>query len=121
MIRNTNESGKNFALASWTMPSIPRGERSGSGRLPQLRRDWICCEACGLEWQVGRRRIYPLEMSCLRGYWPKTLNLTFDRRLTARPAVLAKAFGPGPSFFPSLRLAVRPHVSNSPLDPQFLD
>jgi len=38
-------------------------------------------------------------MSCLRGHGPETLNPTFDRRLTARPAVLAKTFGTGPSFF----------------------
>jgi hypothetical protein len=58
--------------------------------MPELQRDWVSRDACGLEWQVGRRRVYPFEMSCLRGHWPEMLNPTFDRRLTARPAVLAK-------------------------------
>jgi hypothetical protein len=49
VIRNAKQSPVNFAPASWTMPSILRGERSGSGRLPELRRYWICCEARGLE------------------------------------------------------------------------
>ena len=40
-------------------------------------------------------------MSRLRGHRPEAPNLTFDRRLTARPAVLAKTFGTGPSYFPS--------------------
>ena len=31
VIRNAKQSAANFALASWTMPSILRGERSGSG------------------------------------------------------------------------------------------
>jgi hypothetical protein len=66
VIRNGKESAENFAFASWTMHSILRGT-SGSGRPPELRRDWIGCEACGLEWQVGRRRAYPLEMFRLRG------------------------------------------------------
>ncbi len=33
-------------------------------------------------------------MSRLRGHRPETLDSAFDRRLTARPAVLAKTFGP---------------------------
>ena len=40
-------------------------------------------------------------MSRLRGHWPEAPNPAFDRRLTARPAVLAKTFGAGPSYFPS--------------------
>jgi hypothetical protein len=34
---------------------------------------------------------------------PKAPYLTYDRGLTARPAVLAKAYGAGESFFPSKR------------------
>ena len=49
VIRNVKQSVANFTLDSWTMHSILRGERSGSGRLPELRRYWICCEARGLE------------------------------------------------------------------------
>jgi len=40
-------------------------------------------------------------MSRLRGHWPEAPNLTYDRGLTARPAVLAKTYGTGLSFFPS--------------------
>jgi hypothetical protein len=40
-------------------------------------------------------------MSRLRGQWPETLDSTFDRRLTARPAVLAKNVRTGSSRFPS--------------------
>jgi hypothetical protein len=116
VIRNAKQSAANFALASWTMHSILRGERSGSGRLPELRRYWICCEARGLERKVRRGRVYPLEMSRLRGRRPETPNPTFDRRLTARPVVLAKTFGTGPSHFPSIWLTVRAarFRSNSP-------
>lgn len=39
-------------------------------------------------------------MSRLRRHWPETPDLTYDRRLTARPAVLAKTYGPGPFYFP---------------------
>ena len=49
VIRNAKQSAANFALASMTMASILRGERSGSGRLPELRRYGIYCEARGLE------------------------------------------------------------------------
>ena len=49
VIRNAKQSTANLALASVTMTAILRGERSGSGRLPELRRHWICCEARGLE------------------------------------------------------------------------
>jgi len=83
------------------MPLINEGERSGSGRLPKLRRFGICCETGGLERQVRRSRIYPNPVSCLRGYWPETPNPAYHRRLTARPAVLAKRTGPGSSCFPS--------------------
>src|SRR5580658_3868477 len=37
VIRNAKHSAENFALASWTMLSTLRGERSGSERLPELR------------------------------------------------------------------------------------
>jgi hypothetical protein len=40
-------------------------------------------------------------VSCLRGQWPEARHPTFDRRLTARPAVLAKTYGTGSSHFPS--------------------
>ena len=49
VIRNAKQSAANFALASVTMSAILRGERSGSGRLPELRRYGIYCEARGLE------------------------------------------------------------------------
>src|SRR5271157_3067596 len=49
VIRNEKQSEANIALPSWTMISTMRGERSGSRRLPELRRYWICCEARGLE------------------------------------------------------------------------
>jgi hypothetical protein len=49
VIRNAKQSTANFALASVTMAAILRGERSGSGRLPELRRYWIYREARGLE------------------------------------------------------------------------
>ena len=38
VIRNAKHSAANFGLSSLTMPSTMRGERSGSGRLPELRR-----------------------------------------------------------------------------------
>ena len=91
-----------------------RGERSGSGRLPELRRFWICSEACRLERQVGRHRVYPYEVSRLRGYWPETPDLTEDRRLTARPAVLAKRTDSRTvPHFPSYNRRSGPH-ENSP-------
>src|ERR1700681_464947 len=49
VIRNAKESAMNLQLPSWTMPSILRGERSGSGRLPELWRYGIRGEASGLE------------------------------------------------------------------------
>src|ERR1035438_1391106 len=52
-------------------------------------------------------------MSRLRGHWPEAPNLTFDRWLTARPAVLAKTFGTGPSYFPSDGSRPGPHVPRS--------
>ena len=91
-----------------------RGERSGSGKLPELRRHRIHREASELERQVRRRRLYPYQMPCLRGHWPETPNLTYYRRLTARPAVLAKR-GTGPSYFPSNS----PTVRTAPDDTRF--
>jgi hypothetical protein len=38
VIRNAKHSAENLTLRSLTMPSTMRGERSGSGRLPELRR-----------------------------------------------------------------------------------
>jgi hypothetical protein len=38
VIRNAKHAAANFALPSLTMPSTMKGERSGSGRLPELRR-----------------------------------------------------------------------------------
>lgn len=46
-------------------------------------------------------------MPCLRGYWPEAPNLTYCRRLTARPAVLAKTYGVRTVLLPVLRSAVR--------------
>jgi len=37
-------------------------------------------------------------MPGLRGYWPDSHHPTYDRRLTARPAVLAKTYGSGLSL-----------------------
>ena len=93
--RNTTQSVADFFQTSLTMPLINEGERSGSGRLPKLRRFRICCETGGLERQVRRSRIYPNQVSCLRGHWPETPNPAYHRRLTARPAVLAKRTEPG--------------------------
>jgi hypothetical protein len=99
--RNTTQSVADFFQTSLTMPLINEGERSGSGRLPKLQRFRICCETGGLERQVRRSRIYPNQVSCLRGHWPETPNPAYHRRLTARPAVLAKRTQPGSSCFPS--------------------
>src|SRR5689334_14564843 len=49
-------------------------------------------------------------MSRLRGHRPEAPNPTCDHRLTARPLVLAKTYGPGPTCIPSCGVAVRPHV-----------
>jgi hypothetical protein len=49
VIRNAKHSGANLILNSEKMPSTLRGERSESGRLPELRRYRICGEAGGLE------------------------------------------------------------------------
>jgi hypothetical protein len=99
--RNTTQSPADFFPTSLTMPLLSEGERSGSGRLPKLRRFRICRETGGLERQVRRSRIYPNQVSCLRGHWPETPYPADHRRLTARPAVLAKRTGPGSSCFPS--------------------
>jgi len=40
-------------------------------------------------------------MSRLRGHRPEAPHPTYDRGLTAQPAVLAYTFGTGPSYFPS--------------------
>jgi hypothetical protein len=93
-IRNAKRS---LAKTPWLWATIfgnTRGRRIGSGRLPELRRFWICCEARGLEREVRWRRVYPDEMSRLRGHRPEAPYLTYDRRLTARPAVLAKRTEP---------------------------
>jgi hypothetical protein len=92
--RNTNRIFGASAPISWTIPRNTEGESSGSGRLPKLWRFRIHCEAGGLEWQVRRRRLYPNRMSRLWGYGPETLHLSYSRRLTARPAVLAKRTEP---------------------------
>lgn len=93
VFRNTKKSPAHLRSFRRTMPSILRGERSGSGQLPQMRRNRICCEAGGNERQIRWRRLYPIQMSRLRRHGPEAPHPTFDRRLTARPAVLAKTFG----------------------------
>lgn len=93
-IRNAKRS---LAKTPWLWATIfdnTRGRGIGSGRLPELRRFWICCEARGLEREVRWRRVYPDEVSRLRGQRPKAPYLAYDRRLTARPAVLAKRTEP---------------------------
>jgi len=74
------------------MPAL-RGERSESGRLPELRRHWIHCEACGPERPGRGRCIYPCEMPGLRWYWPEAPEFSHRRGLTARPAVLTNVRG----------------------------
>ena len=61
-----------FPPGSIDNASNTEGERSGLGRLPNLRRFRICCEAGGLERQVRGHRLYPNEMSRLRGHRPET-------------------------------------------------
>jgi len=93
-IRNAKRSLAKTPCIWATIFGNTRGRRIGSGRLPELRRFWICCEARGLEREVRWRRVYPDEMSRMRGHRPKAPYLTYDRRLTARPAVLAKRTEP---------------------------
>ena len=68
---------------------------SGSEGLSALRRYRICCQACGHQWEVRRHRVYPSEVSCLRGQRTEKLDPTENRGLTARPVVLAKTYEPG--------------------------
>jgi hypothetical protein len=49
VIRNANSIAEHVVRQSGRMPSTLRGEMSESGRLPELRRDWIHCEALRLE------------------------------------------------------------------------
>jgi len=93
--RNAEQSAADFSPISWTMPSTLRGERSGTGRLPDLRGHRLCREASGLEREVRRRSVHPSEMLRLRGNRPQTLDPAHDCGLTARPAVLAKRTEPG--------------------------
>jgi len=63
---------------------------SESEGLPALRRYRIRCYACGHEWKVRRRCIYPYEVSRLRRDRTDRFNSSINRGLTARPVVLAK-------------------------------
>ena len=74
---------------------IATGGMSGSEGLSALRRYRICCQACGHQWEVRRHRVYPNEVSCLRGQRTEKLDPTEYRGLTARPVVLAKTYEPG--------------------------
>jgi len=49
VFRNANHCGDNSFPNSGRMHSTLRGERFESGRLPELRRHWICRETSGLE------------------------------------------------------------------------
>ncbi len=68
---------------------------SGSEGLSALRRYRISCQACGHQWKVRGHRVYPNEMSCLRGQRTEKLDSAEYRGLTARPVVLAKTYEPG--------------------------
>lgn len=74
------------------MPSL-RGERSESGRLPELRRHGIHCKACGSEWTVRGRCLHPRKMPGLWRHWPEASEFSHRRWLTARPAVLTNVRG----------------------------
>jgi len=52
------------------------GERSGSGRLSEVWRLWICSEAGRAEWQDRRHSVYPDQMPRLRRNRPEARNLT---------------------------------------------
>jgi len=92
------------------MAGNTEGERSGSERLPELRRERVYCKASRLERQGGRRCIYTSQMPCLRGNRPEKLDLTYSRGLTARSVVLAKRTAPGrPTSRP--KVTARPDVS----------
>ena len=93
-IRNVKQSLAKTPCLCATIFRNTRGRRSGSGRLPELRRFWICCEARGLEREVRGCRVYPDKMPRMWGQRPEAPDLTYDRRLTARPAVLAKRTEP---------------------------
>jgi hypothetical protein len=75
--------------------SMPIRGISGSEELPALRRHRICCQARGQQWQVRGHRVYPIEVSGLRGKWTEKLNSTYNCGLTARPVVLARTYEPG--------------------------
>src|SRR5208282_6148421 len=91
---------------------------SGSEGLSALRRYRISCQACGHQWQVRGHRVYPNEMSCLRGQRTEKLDSAEYRGLTARPVVLAKTYEPGfvmvfrPKMTPGLDV---PTLLNGPL------
>lgn len=90
VIRNVNQAPDILALLSWRMWSTPRGRRIGSRRLPDLRGDWICCEARGLKRQIRGRRIHSLKVPGMRRKRTQTQHPAQNYRLT-QP--LEKSFG----------------------------
>ena len=100
--RNEKKSLKHLTRRSGKILLTLRGERSETGRLPELRRRGIRDQTVGVEWKVRRRGFHPHDLSCMSRQRKETSSdLTYNRRLTARPAVLAKRMGPDRQLVPS--------------------